>query len=130
MLGTCEDGPLWAQKASSATLVRPCASLLSLRHVHLVFIQTLSSSYNVQDVKRRSLSRLKPVPKKFKPVLTQFHTVPIQFLTRQLRSNKFLLSPAHSHCVPTASLSSLKLIFHYVHSDYFRSHRVLCSSDS
>ena len=98
------------------------ASLLSLRHVHLVFIQTLSSSYNVQDVKRRSSSRLKPIPKKFKPVLTQFHTVPIQFLTRQLRSNKFLLSPAHSHCVPIASLSSLKLIFHYVHSDYFRSH--------
>ena len=32
-------------------------------------------------------------------------------LTRQLRSNKFLLSPAHSHSVPITSLLSLKLVF-------------------
>ena len=87
------------------------ASLLSLRHVHLVFIQTLSSSYNVQNVKRRCSSRLKPIPEKFKPVLIQYHTVPVQFPTRPLWLNKFLLSPARSHCIPITSLSSPKLVF-------------------
>ena len=67
------------------------AFLLSLKHIHPVFIQTLSSSNNVQDVKRRSLSCLKPVLEKFKPILIPFQTAPIQFLARQLRPNNFLL---------------------------------------
>ena len=82
LLGMREDGPVPPTMGTKCLKYDVTASLLSLRHVHPVFIQTLSSSYNVHDVKRRCSSRLKPVPEKFKPVLIQLYTVPIQFLTR------------------------------------------------
>ena len=92
------------------------ASLLSLRHVHPVFIQTLSSSYNVQDVKCGTVSRnsFKTRSWKFKPVLIQFHTIPIQFLIRQLRSNKFLLRPHH---VPIEFKAGISITSRVITSD-------------
>ena len=57
----------WPTIATKCRKYDTTASLHNLRQVHLVFIQTLSSCYNIQNVKRRCSSRLQSIFEKFKP---------------------------------------------------------------
>ena len=103
-----KNGQLGAQNATNAMLLHPTQFETRPLRFHPHLIKFLNN--NVQNMKRRCSSRLHSVPD-FKPIHIQFHLVPIQFLTQISQSNKFLLSPAHSQRIPTASLLSSKLVF-------------------